>query len=314
MRTFEQEELDDIRGLYRDAKDKEAQIGVLCDLYDTDRASIFAALGMQEDAEREEAAASSARQKPRRKRFSAEEKAAAVTMVRAGATQREVADKIGVCEYTIYAWMREARQKEAVEPKSPEGDWSARPLHRTPVNEVNGCGPLLAAEPKSPKKRKVRSYEQTVRDDVVRAVMLEGLTQREAAERYGIPQANISVWIKKAKARMAEFGVEPEAEEESAGSSQSPEETERAADEKKGDAAPAQPDDAARREEMLAFANRTLEELREGVAGLESFILNFAGVDILSDDEWEMLERILHTVTVFAAGVETGIAIWRDWP
>lgn len=283
MRTFEQAELDDIRGLYRDAKDKEAQIGVLCDLYDTDRASIFAALGMQEDAEREEAAASSARQKPRRKRFSAEEKAAAVTMVRAGATQREVAEKIGVCEYTLYSWMREARQKEAAEPKSPE-------------------------------KRKVRSYEQTVRDDVVRAVMLDGLTQREAAERYGIPQANISVWIKKAKARMAEFGVEPEAEEESAGSSQSPEETERAADEKKGDAAPAQPDDAARREEMLAFANRTLEELREGVAGLESFILNFAGVDILSDDEWEMLERILHTVTVFAAGVETGIAIWRDWP
>lgn len=224
MRTFEQAELDDIRGLYRDAKDKEAQIGVLCELYDTDRASIFAALGMQEKAEREEAAAS-------------------------------------------------ARQK-----------------------------------------RKVRSYEQVVRDDVVRAVMLDGLTQREAAERYAIPQANISVWIKKAKARMAEFGVEPEAEEESEGSSQSPEETERAADEKKGDAAPAQPDDAARREEMLDFANRTLEELREGVDGLGSFICNFAGVDILSDDEWEILERIQITAGAFKDGVETGIAIWRDWP
>lgn len=283
MRTFEQAELDDIRGLYRDAKDKEAQIGVLCELYDTDRASIFAALGMTAEAEAAEKETERERTKNKRKRFSAEEKEAAVAMVRAGATQREVTEKIGVCEYTLYSWMREARQKEAVEPKSP-------------------------------KKRKVRSYEQTVRDDVVRAVMLEGLTQLEAAERYGIPQANISVWIKKAKARMAVFGVEPEAEEESAGSSQSPEETERAAYEKKGDAAPAQPDDAERREEMLDFANKTLEELREGVAGLESFLLNFAGVDILSDDEWEMLERILHTVTGFAAGVETGIAIWRDWP
>lgn len=230
MRTFEQAELDDIRGLYRDAKDKEAQIGVLCDLYDTDRASIFAALGMTAEAEAAEKETERERTKPRRKRFSAEEKAAAVAMVRAGATQREVAEKIGACEYTIYAWMREARQKE---------------------------GPTAGD---APKKRKAQA----------------------AGERP-------------AKA-------------------QSPEETEGAADEEKGDAAPAQPDDAERREEMLDFANKTLEELREGVAGLESFICAFAGVDILSDDEWEMLERIQITAGAFKDGVETGIAIWRDWP
>ena len=210
MLTFDRAELDDIRGLYRDDKDKEAQIGVLCDLYDTDRASIFAALGMQEEAEREEAAASSERQKPRRKRFSAEEKEAIVAMVRAGATQREVAEKIGVCDRTICVWMREAQQKEG-----------------------------------ATKKRKVQAAEG-----------------------------------------------------------------------KRG-ATPAQPsdgDDVARREEMLDFASRTLKELREGVDGLWSFTGTFAGVDILSDGEWEMLERILHTVTGFAAGVETGIAIWRDWP
>ena len=223
MRTFEQAELDDIRGLYRDAKDKEAQIGVLCELYDTDRASIFAALGMTAEAE-------AAERKERRKRFSAEEKAAAVAMVRAGATQREVADKIGVCEHTIYAWMREARQKE---------------------------GPIAGD---SPKKRKAQA----------------------AGERPA--------------------------------KGQSPEETERAADEKKGDAAPAQPDDAARREEMLDFASRKLQELREGVAGLESFLLNFAGVDILSDNEWEVLERIQITAGAFKDGVETGVAIWRDLP
>ena len=33
----------------------------------------------------------------------------------------------------------------AAEPKSPEGDWSARPLHGTPANGVSGCGLLLAA-------------------------------------------------------------------------------------------------------------------------------------------------------------------------
>lgn len=221
MRTFEQEELDDIRGLYRDAKDKEAQIGVLCDLYDTDRASIFAALGMTAEAEAEEREAERERTKPRRKRFSAEEKAAAVAMVRAGATQREVAEKIGVCEYTICSWMREARRAEA---------------------EEGGAAKERPAEARSPEK------------------------------------------------------------------------TEGAAGEEKGDAAPAQPDDAARREEMLDFAGRMLEELREGVAGIESFVCTFAGVDILSDDEWEMLERIQITAGAFKDGVETGIAIWRDWP
>ena len=65
---------------------------------------------------------------------------------------------------------------------------------------------------------------------------------------------------------------------------------------------------------MLDFASRTLQELREGVAGLESFLLNFAGVDILSDNEWEVLERIQITAGAFKDGVETGVAIWRDLP
>lgn len=39
------------------------------------------------------------------------------------------------------------------------------------------------------------------------------------------------------------------------------------------------------------------------------FMDNFAGVDILSDDERSILDRILHTASGFADGFETGIAL-----
>lgn len=55
------------------------------------------------------------------------------------------------------------------------------------------------------KKRIVRSYDQAVRDQAVKAVLLEGMTQMAAAERFGVPQTNISNWVQKAKEKRAEF-------------------------------------------------------------------------------------------------------------
>ena len=55
------------------------------------------------------------------------------------------------------------------------------------------------------KKRIVRSYDQAVRDQAVKAVLLEGMTQMAAAERFGVPQKNISNWVQKAKEKRAEF-------------------------------------------------------------------------------------------------------------
>lgn len=55
------------------------------------------------------------------------------------------------------------------------------------------------------KKRIVRSYDQAMRDQAVKAVLLEGMTQMAAAERFGVPQTNISNWVQKAKEKRAEF-------------------------------------------------------------------------------------------------------------
>ena len=61
--------------------------------------------------------------------------------------------------------------------------------------------------------------------------------------------------------------------------------------------------------ECKAIGMRVVQELRAGIDGLHAFIDNFAGVDILSDDERDLLDRVLYTASGFADGVETGIAL-----
>ena len=51
--------------------------------------------------------------------------------------------------------------------------------------------------------------------------------------------------------------------------------------------------------------------MRGGIDGLHAFIDNFAGVDILNDDERAMLDRILFTASGFAEGVQTGLELAR---
>ena len=55
------------------------------------------------------------------------------------------------------------------------------------------------------KKRIVRSYDQAVRDQAVKAVLLEGMTQTAAAERFGVTQTTLSTWVQKARKKRAEF-------------------------------------------------------------------------------------------------------------
>lgn len=132
-----------------------------------------------------------------------------------------------------------------------------------------------------PPKRKIRSYDQAVKKDAVKAVLLDGLSYKEAAERYGVPYANVRDWVKRARMKQAEFGVEPE-------------ETVRQPAQKKGD-----------------FDERVLREVRDGVEGLHRFIDNFAGVDILSEEDRDILDRILFTADGFAAGLETGLLLLK---
>lgn len=132
-------------------------------------------------------------------------------------------------------------------------------------------------------RRIVRSYDQAVKDDVVKAVLVEGMAYKDAAEKFGVPKGNVSLWIKRAKenqARVIELAPPPAAAESTR--------------------------EEARRKTL---AEQVMAELQAGIDGLHAFIDNFAGVDILSDDERDVLERVLNTSSGFTAGIKTGFVL-----
>ncbi|MDY4166114.1 MAG: sigma-70 region 4 domain-containing protein [Fournierella sp.] len=78
-------------------------------------------------------------------------------------------------------------------------------LYATSKEEI--CKVLGIEAPQPKPKKTLRSYEQAVKDDVVKAVLLEGATYQEAAERFGVPYGNVNAWVNKARKKQAEFGV-----------------------------------------------------------------------------------------------------------
>lgn len=134
----------------------------------------------------------------------------------------------------------------------------------------------------APPKRKTRSYDQAVKKDVVKAVLLGGVSYKDAAEKFGVPYGNVSAWVQAARKKQAEFGVEPKAP------TKPPEQ-------KKG-----------------GLGERVLREVQNGVEGLHNFIDNFAGVDILSEEDRDVLDRILYTADGFAAGLEAGLLLAKE--
>ncbi|MEG3029469.1 MAG: hypothetical protein RR827_03630 [Oscillospiraceae bacterium] len=62
-----------------------------------------------------------------------------------------------------------------------------------------------------------KGYNQSVKTEVCKAIMVDGVSYSEAAERFGVPHGNISRWIRDAKARQGEFlnyGAEKKPEEQ----------------------------------------------------------------------------------------------------
>lgn len=145
------------------------------------------------------------------------------------------------------------------------------------------------------KRNPRKSYEQAVKNDVAKAVLVEGLSASQAAEKFGVPLGNVSRWVRKAKATQAEFLKEAEkTEKECAAKAALP------ALKKAG---------VSTAENKIA--QKVLTEMRTGIDGLHAFIDNFAGVKILNDDERAMLDRILFTASGFAEGVQTGLELAR---
>ena len=161
------------------------------------------------------------------------------------------------------------------------------------IREVLG----LPDEPEGNKKKRMfHSYDQAIKEDVVRAVLLEGMTNREAAEKFAVPYGNVSAWVNKARKKQAEFAryAEEVQAEQAPETAEAPE------------SAPAQV--AAGKKDITQMA---LQEVKEGVSGLDTFLDGYAGICVLRNDEREMMRIICARAHGFLSGMQTGINLMR---
>ena len=159
------------------------------------------------------------------------------------------------------------------------------------IRQVLGIedAPPQAPPADQPKKRVVKSYDQAVRKQLTKAVLLDGESTTAVCERLGVPQGTAAKWVADARKKQAEFlGYDPKAQ------------------------------NAGRPAESVTH-HRTpsldpeaiLRELQTGVEGLQAFVDNFAGVDIFDDDQWAMLDVILAKAEGFTAGMDTALQLRR---
>lgn len=156
-------------------------------------------------------------------------------------------------------------------------------LYATSKEEI--CKVLGIEAPQPKPKKTLRSYEQAVKDDVVKAVLLEGATYQEAAERFGVPYGNVNAWVNKARKRQAEFGVTappPEAPRE-------------------------EPPVATATQPLPAHCRRMLQSAKDGAAGLRRFLDAYRGTELLASEDEQTLERLLTAAVGFANGLEVGL-------
>lgn len=153
---------------------------------------------------------------------------------------------------------------------------------------LEGAAPAPAPAAKKPAaKRAVKSYDQAVRDQLTKAVILGGESTAAACERLGVPQGTAAKWVADARKKQAEFlGYDPKAQ--NAG----------------------RPAESVTQHRTPGLdPNNILKELQTGVEGLQAFVDNFAGVDIFEDDQWAMLDIILAKAAGFVAGMNTAIQL-----
>lgn len=147
----------------------------------------------------------------------------------------------------------------------------------------------------TPKKRVVKSYDQAVRKQLVKAVLLDGESTTAVCERMGVPAGTAAKWLADARKKQAEFlAYDPKSEDPAA---------------KEQKTAPEHPKSVTHHRTPGLDPGVILRELQTGVEGLQTFVDNFAGVDIFEDDQWVMLDIILAKAEGFAAGMDTAIQL-----
>ena len=153
------------------------------------------------------------------------------------------------------------------------------------IEEAPGTPAPAAKKPAA--KRAVKSYDQAVRDQLTKAVILGGESTAAACELLGVPQGTAAKWVADARKKQAEFlNYDPKAQ--NAG----------------------RPAKSVTQHRTPGLdPNNVLKELQTGLEGLQAFVDNFAGVDIFEDDQWAMLDIILAKADGFVAGMDTAIQL-----
>lgn len=165
-------------------------------------------------------------------------------------------------------------------------------LYAVPRAEI--CRVLGIDEPAA-KAKKLRTYDKSVKDAVVRAVLLDNEPRAEVAERFGVPIGNVNAWVAKAKKQQKEFlSYDPKSNDKSHDPAVKPAE----AVTEHGTHAPSGLDPA-----------KIARELNEGVEGLREFLDSFVGIDLFTRDQWECLDVVLGKAEGFAAGMETAVRL-----
>lgn len=156
------------------------------------------------------------------------------------------------------------------------------------IEETTPDLPPAAKKPAA--KRAVKSYDQAVRDQLTKAVILGGESTAVVCGRMGVPQGTAAKWVAEARKKQAEFlGYDPKVQN-----------------------TPKPAESVTQHRTPSLDPNNILKELQTGVEGLQTFMDNFAGIDIFDDDQLAMLDLILAKAEGFAAGMDTAIQLEVD--
>lgn len=170
---------------------------------------------------------------------------------------------------------------------------------------------VLEIEMPAPKPKKVpRSYDQSVKDSVVKAVILDGMTYQQAAERFGVPYGNVNAWVNKARKKQAEFSrfaEEVEAEQTAAPAAAPENKVKKTANSGSSKKPPAPSPD-----ERKPLYERVLREVNDGVDGFDTFLSGFIGIDIFNESEEDMLDNLSERIHGFRDGLKTGIELMKE--
>lgn len=159
-------------------------------------------------------------------------------------------------------------------------------LHAADPEEIAG---IVGAQ-MPPKRPKLKSYDQAVKDDVLKAVLIDGAPARSVAERYCVPESTVATWLSRARKKQAEiFDFAAQVEGKAPADNKKP-----PADNKKPPA----------EEPKEAKPEVDVEALLEAADGLLTFADLFEDVAFLDDKAARFLQEMADQAINYAKGIQ----------